>query len=434
MLGLLWLSVAAAAQQFSCDGSLILTLYDFSDTPTDIFEINYDGAEVTFGDIARAAIAFNSTGFNPADNFLYGTQTGTINIVRVMADGSYEVIGMEPELTSWNGGAGDCNKDGLYVAHNRENFKLYLYEVTAGFSRVASREMTWDPSTGNTGPVRIILDDLVFDPEDPGILYTYQRNYNNPPGEPTATKGALLRIDADPASPDFGTVRVVGFVPADVIIHIGSLFFNPKGELYGYGSIDAEPLRQNWLVRINKNTAEAELIGIGPAARNSDGCSCPFSLALEKRVDVLETGCDSIRVEYTFEIINGADVVIPNGAFEDRFTAEWIITGVDPPLPIGGSLADGSGPGSNTLIYENATIPADTVIRFTVRASTPAFIGAYSNQAFLETSDPLLGGHIPSDDPDTDAQEDETSFTIDQLPLAYWIHYPLLSVRATATS
>src|SRR5690606_33564564 len=87
----------------------------------------------------------------------------------------------------------------------------------------------------------------------------------------------LVRID-----PATGNISF-SFPPSGVPFSTGSLFFDAYGNLFAYGS-PTFTAPQNRLYSIDPVTGASTPLFDGPDAEASDGCSCPYTIALTKTV------------------------------------------------------------------------------------------------------------------------------------------------------
>ena len=410
----------ALSQTFPCSGDFIISIYQLGEAPTTSYEIDYNGQEVSFTPIVSTDLVFNSAGFNRLDNFIYAAQIYTNNILRVKSDGTYEVVGSEDQLVEWESAAGDVNRDGIFVLQDRAEFKLYFYEVSEQFNRVNEVNMLWHPSTGLEGRCELPLDDVVFDPSDPNVLFAYQRAWPSQgfPNQPADTRGYLIKINTDFQSPEFGMVEIVAPVDDSIVIHLGGLFFDAKKELYAYGSVVPGPiLEQKKLIRIDKLTGETTLIGEGPIATGVDGCSCPYTLDLEKTVKKNIITCADEYIQFEFELNNSAEIDFDDLVFADTFPAGMEIVSVEPENPLSVSPSPGTGIGTNILHYQNAFQAANAKTSFTVRVKNPGTSTSFCNQAFLQVPDDF-GGTVLSDDPNTNVFSDSSCVEVTAFDLS----------------
>jgi gliding motility-associated-like protein/uncharacterized repeat protein (TIGR01451 family) len=405
---LILLSRITLAQTFPCNGSLYISLHDNQVPPAVIHQITVDGDVVDFNQVIEYDITFNSVGYNPVDNFIYGKKDWSNEIIRLKSDGTYETVIVESSISDWVSGAGDVSKTGKYAIHERSNNRLYLYDLNTQTS-IGSVSLFWHPSTGNSGIANLDLDDIVFSFDDPLTIITYQRNYPVP-NEPISTRGHLLSIDVDPSSSDYGRVSTIGPIDESIVRHMGAMFFDSKGDLYGYGSVSTSPLVQERFFSIDKTNGDAELIGIGPSASYNDGCSCPYTIKLEKEISQDYINCFDEEIEFTFLIENNSSSNLTGIQFVDTLPGNIQILGFSPPNPMIGNQTPGTGIGTSIISFEEISIGAGEVVSFSVFCSLPLLSGAYENQAHLKKLPSLFGSFILSDDPITAEFNDPTSF------------------------
>ena len=407
------------AQTFPCSGDFIISIYQIGEAPTKSFEIDYDGTAVSFSEVVSSDVVFNAAGFNRLDNFIYAAEIYSNNIIRIKSDGTFDVVGSDPSIDEWESAAGDVNKNGVYVLQNKNAFKLHFYEVTQGFNKINEVVLQWHPNSGNIGVCELPLDDIVFDPNNPNVLYSYQRAWPSQgfPNQPEASRGYLLKINVDFQSPEFGLVETVAPVDNSIVIHLGGLFFDAKKELYAYGSVVPGPiLQQKKLIRINKNTGATSLIGIGPISTGVDGCSCPYTLSLEKFVKEAVVTCADEYIHFDFELSNNAEVSFDNLIFSDTFPEGMEIVEILPENPLDASPSAGTGIGTNILHYANAFQAADSKTNFSVKVKNPGGNTVFCNQAFLQVPDDF-GGTVLSDDPGTNVFSDSSCVQIKDFDL-----------------
>jgi hypothetical protein len=87
--------VAVFSQTFTCNGRLILSAVSSNTT---VYSISFGGFGAVYysGFPVYIGGSFDAVGFNPKDNYIYGVQGSTNSIVRLRANGSYEVLGSVP--------------------------------------------------------------------------------------------------------------------------------------------------------------------------------------------------------------------------------------------------------------------------------------------------------------------------------------------------
>jgi hypothetical protein len=392
--------VNLSGQEFTCDGTFYINTYP-GFPPATVYEITTTGG-VSFVPLFDVPITLNATGLNAVDKNIYGVNVFTDNeIYRVEADGTLTSVFVETDLTTFNAAAGAINNNGVYGVHDRTMDMIFLYQTGPTVTKLGSSTLFWDASTGNTGVFDHDIDDLVYDPFDDSVMYTYQRFYQGP----VPTRGHLLRVNVDMASPDFGMVSSVGQLDPNEIVHMGAMFFDTNGALHGYGSQVSAPVEQERLFRINQNDASLVLLGIGPQASGVDGCSCRNPMKLEKTVELIETTCDSNFLKYTISMENLSMLNSIELKLKDSLIFDGTITGVNLPETIQNANISG-GAGSNFVILENFIISGSTTESIEIFVSTGLQNIEVSNQARLYE----IGVETPidSDDPATMAISDPT--------------------------
>lgn len=399
-------------QPFRCDGSLLI----FSNqgaAPTRAHSIYFG----EFGNLLFIPLYnfstghLNATGFNPVDNFIYGVQEGTNEIVRLKADGSMEVIGTSPTGDVLYSSGGDCTADGLYVCHDHELDQILVYSVVDTFQLIDRIDLFWDPESGLSGPVTTRLDDIAIDPNNPSTAYAFQGDYFNDDLEPESTRNYLHRIDLNFASDQVGKVTPLARLPKDVIRQLGSLFFTSDGNLFGYGSTSPGPvLQQNTLIGFDQNTFSLiEFPLRGPSAPHTDGCACPYNLIFEYDAEPRGIPCGESEVNFTLHIKNNFYEGISNVNLTDTLVEGMIIKEVTGSYD--GKIVDGTGVGTPYLTITELNIPARASIDIKIKAEiSDTEIELIYTQAFLDNLPERFGGILPSDDPDSEGEpRDDTA-------------------------
>ena len=150
------------------------------------------------------------------------------------------------------------------------------------------------------------------------------------------------------------------------------LFFANDGTLYGY--------RLNDLYIIDVVTGLATLVGSGPNSNFSDGCSCPYSIDLEKAVEPA-SACLGDTITYRFTTRNLSLTTVDSVDFADVFDNNLTIIAVN--LALGGTITNG-GVGTNVLEISNMTVPEDSA-SFIVQVVVNGGAGSVaSNQALRD--------------------------------------------------
>jgi len=396
------------AQSFSCDGTFYVSLNQ-SQAPTTFYEITTT-AGVNFDELFSVDLYLNAIGLSTQDQNIYAVQLNNGNdVFQIQANGIATSVFNEPELGSWSAAAGAVNNNGVYAVHDRNMDMIFLYQTGASFTKLGSTTLFWDSSTGNTGVFDHNIDDLVFDPFDDSVMYTYQRFWDT--NGPVPTRGHLLRVNLDMTSPDFGMVSSVGLLDPDMVVHLGSLFFDTNGALHGYGANTTGPIDQNRLLKINQNDATIELLGIGPSASGVDGCSCRNPMTLTKTVELIETTCDTNIIRYTVEAENLSILETSELKLKDTLNFNGIIENLEiDNLPT--AIPNEGGNGTDFFILEGFTVPGSSTFTMRFDVKTPMSNAIVSNQARLYESE---GSPIDSDNPLTIEIADATDYELPEL-------------------
>nr|WKN39559.1 gliding motility-associated C-terminal domain-containing protein [Tunicatimonas sp. TK19036] len=425
MIALFFLTdTPAFSQKFACDGRFFVSITDQEAQQTQIVTTDSEEGVVTFTPVVPFKdFRFNGMGYNAADNFIYAISRENRDIIRLFSDNTYEVVGSRNGALSWEFSAADCSPDGFFVVNHRRTSELIYLNVLGvpeqnDFSLHAKTELQWDPASGNTGKVTLEIDDLVFDPQNPTTIYTFQRNrlsypYLEDPNleEPENTRGTLLKIDGDPDSPTFGRVSAVGNgIDESLARTIGAFFFDASGNLYGYASAVTNPIQLDRLIAIDKNTGTARLVGEGPRAVGADGCSCPYTLMLQMQPTAQEVKCGEL-LDYEITVINSFARSINEVEYHHTLPEGTILQSV---VGAPGEVKEGTGEGFNSLILEGISLPAGAEISFTVQVRAGSEPGSYYHQAELRNVPSELGSTLRSDDTATDIPGDPTLMVIQQ--------------------
>lgn len=407
-------SLTAQDNTFDCNGNLIITLSGSgAGGGTNGFDIQLNGAAASFSTLSQYGIPINSSGFNSQDGYIYGI-TSSDEIIRLKADNTFDNLGIPPYLpqpasneANNISAAGDFDANGIYWIHHRQDQSFYGIDVNNGVSLVDRLELEWHPSTGNSGKFTESIDDLVFDPLDKTAMYTYQRNASGP----TATRGHLLRANVDPASPDYGFIFSEGALSPSVIVHMGAMFFDSQGGLFGYGAVGSFWTEQDQLIKIDRDPVVANLVAVGPGASANDGCSCPFSMYVTKATADSYNVCESELMEFEY-VIGNTSTVEPEGVtFNDTFPPGFEIIDIQF-SEVFGNVAPGTGIGTNRLSITDIRF-TNKEVTFNVFVKPSLVSGIYNIQAELVDLPQRFGNRILSDDPESFASNDPTIFIVD---------------------
>lgn len=389
-----------ACQPFECDGTLYQSVKEGNAFM--LYKVGVNPVRFTpVANLSRSGVIndFNSLGYNPKDNLMYGMGIGDGRLYRVDATGEVEYMGNTGLSNFKNAGTFDGNNN-YYVFGDNRMWKVNIDNVT--FSIVGG--------AGSFGSA-----DIVFNALDNQI---YGFNGNAPK--------LLFKID-----PTTGQqTRVPNTAPLAInggFGFMGSLYFNPQGDILAY--------YRSSIVKIDPTTGIGVSIGSGPSYSNTDGCSCSFGVEMTKAVTGNFVAGDTIT--YTFEFFNRSFNALTNGVlFEDTLINgfEW----VSEPYAINGVTL-----GNNPSIAGNAiaSLTIDSLPKgqssFSIDVRIPCDYTqtSYTNQAFLNNLPAPLKNSLTSDDPTTNTIGDATTFNLSSAPINYTLNStPIICEQSTGTA
>lgn len=393
VVGLFYAAVLPAQVPFICQGDYYITLRPRGIQNTLLkVDIDPNTNEVTFRGIPnfRPIYDLNAMGYRSNDNFIYVIEQTKRSLMRISSDGSIELLRTLDEIPRLSYLAGACTPDGKYLVIAGSNDFLDITTTLIFIDLTTDEYKTREVSFSTPDA---LFYDMDFDPFS-GICYAYDVN-----------KRGLIRIDIER-----GVAVPIGRrnQGSDAM---GALFFDAFGNLYGYGN-QVGSFRQNTFFRISTVTGDLEVLTKGTDANQSDGCSCPYTVELEKNVSARDVSACS-EVIFSFVIANasatertGIDLV---DAMPEGFEILEVVRN-----PFGGEVIMTDKP--NEIFIKNMTIPLgiDSIL---VKVHLREFLdGRYENQAYLSNLPESLGGIVYSDDPTTVVRDDPTALFI--LPLS----------------
>lgn len=384
---LIYLPIFLNAQQpFICSGDFFLSLTDFG-THTQFYNVRIDGntGNATFDAFSTLSnVPLNAIGYRSTDNLIYAVNPTNNKLVQVDVTGAVFPLATLDLDPAYGYFGGDITIDGnIFVLTGNDNLGT---KIMIGIDLTSpSYPIAFTHNLSTTG-TPINCTDIAFDPGS-GRLYGFDSNGNR-----------LVELDINT-----GAINNSSFPVSGVADRMGALFFNAFGDLFGYGSSFSSSSSTD-LFEINTETGAVILRASGPASPGKDGCSCPYTIVLNKSVSQQQVAPCS-EVFYIFEIANQSSASVPEVNFLDELPAGLTILEVVD-NPFGGNII--SGAGTNVLEIENMTILGG-VNEIKIRVEVAENIeGTLENQAILTNLPPALGGSTLSDDPNTIAQSDPT--------------------------
>ncbi|CAM4320006.1 DUF6923 family protein [Zobellia nedashkovskayae] len=373
-------------QPWVCDGRLFQTL-QIGDEMI-LYEINTtSGALTQLANLSDNGVLnqINAIGLNPIDNFIYGIEARSPNrFYRIDANGLVENLGIISGLAGTNvAGTFDINGN-YYVTGGSQT----LYRIDINTLAVTT--------IGTTG---ISVNDIAINPTD-GKIYGWDSNLRQ-----------LVTIDATDAS-----VTHIGS-PNTQYVSFGALYYDANNGIIAYGNDwTVTSSDQETLVTIDSDTGIVTHIATGPGTSANDGCSCVFTIELDKKVDNTSVNlCTDNIISYTYTIFNNSGFDLTNVNFGESLL-NGLLYSSEPYDGTTGIVFTGSllGQSSSNLVLD---IPVGES-SFTIDVEVPLNYNGpdqYSNITYLDNLNntaTALPFREESDNPDTAIINDVTEISI----------------------
>ncbi len=385
------------SQPLICDGSLYLSIN--SDGLTTFYRVIVDppSGTVDFTPFTPNGTPnyLNAVGYRRTDNYIYAVQPNLHRLYRI-GQNQQAIFLSDLNLTSgFDYFAGDVTPDGQYLALLGSGGEPYRSRQIA---LVDLDNYDVDILTINqTGDYNVFCADIAFDPTD-GLMYGFDQRANR-----------LVTLDLTTLDVD-----EISYPTTDQCDALGAIFFDAFGNLFGYG----DALGANFAVNfysIDKTTGTFTVEAQGPMTASKDGCSCPYTVELQKTVSP-EVTIPCTEVIYSFRIANSSQVPQMGVKLTDALPPDLTITEIIQ-NPFGGQVV--SGVGDNVLEIVEMTIPTgiDSIL---LRVEVgPNAMGLRQNQARLTNLPASLGGASSSDNPRTLALDDSTDLWVEPFVLDF---------------
>ena len=393
-LAFLALPILQGQVPFECNGNFFLSLSEGNETQFYTLEINPANGLVTFNPLGPIHnLRINATGYRVTDNLIYGVSPLNSHFLyQIDATGEVSNLGLLSGLSTPPYYAGDVSPDGdfLYLLGNGG-------QVVSTVNLASGNFETTNTAFSTTSGRDVFCTDMAFDPLT-GDIYSFD-----------SREQRLVKINLAN-----NTIEDEIFPISNEADGIGALFFDSFGSLWGYGDRPGEDDARN-LYQINIQTGIVVFRENGPPSPGKDGCSCPYSIQMQKTVSPpVAVSCS--EVSYQFLIANlsgdeqsGIDLLddLPTG-----MTITEIVRN-----PYGGNVI--SGVGTNELRIENMNITSG-IDSVTIKVFLENDLeGIYKNQAMLSDLPLRLGGETFSDDPRTLIRPDSTELIVEQLSVTF---------------
>ncbi len=327
--------------------------------------------------------SLNALGYNVFDGYIYGLNPFTYELFRVDASGNATNLGVpagiDKTLDYFAGTTSATGRSLMLIGRSKDTgvdkkmFSVSLDRISAGFVSIIA---DWETQ----------IEDIALDPEY-GIILGFD-----------AKTKRLVNVSSG------GLVTSDRFATSTESANIGALFFDAKGDLYGFGNAGST---ETIFYKFDKTNGKAEIIGNGPLGRFSDGCSCPYRIRFDKTVSPTQA-LPCTEVTYRYHMTNTAGTAYTQIDIRDTFPEDFVITAISKPPAIGEIV---SGVGSNILhINRMHLLLGNNEIEVKVRVG--ARPGLYPTQSRMGTFPLAIGSQLISDDPTDGFRDSPTLLTV----------------------
>lgn len=368
------------SQGFDCNASMYTVVYTQSLAKSTLFEIREQNGRYSFTAINLSENRhLTALVYNVLDKHLLALDAETYELIRINKNGTLESLGVPDNIDkTMQYRAASIAPDGSAMvilsfdpAQNK-NTRIYTINL--------SRTDLYAGYLGTSGPPNINVSDFATDPIT-GTIYGFDSAENK-----------LTQMG-------FGGEITTLFYPDTGENFIDAVFFNQRGELFGYSPV-------NGLFAINKGNGQIKSITSGPQGSSADGCSCPYTYEFTKTISPKKIiPCEPFEVSYNF--VNKLGIGQAWIELRDTFPIGFEI------LEIGGKTVSPhnivSGTPKNILALENLVyLMRENPIDIKVKAAD-GFFGEFSSSA-KQLDFPIAFNTLQtSDDPTTEELGDETT-------------------------
>ena len=367
-----------SAQSFSCDGSLHLIVYNenLKESTLYTFKIQDGNWQQTRTYLSEKR-KLTALVYNVSDNFLYCLDSDSYELIKISKDGTLSVIGKPRNIDTtliFHAASISPNGRGMILF----GYSPILERNVSLFNLNLSAQGGLGGSFGVTSAFPQNLGDFATDPLT-GAMYGYD-NKNR----------TLVSVGVG------GSISSLNYPSMDVS-DMDAIFFDRKGQLYGYSP-------KRGIFKINKGNGRIEFLERGPEGDYADGCSCPYTYDFNKEVIPAQIiMCDTFEVHYTFQ--NRLGIAQAWITLEDSFPSDFKIVDLKSSIVIPGME---EALGKNTLNLKNMIyLMGNNSIRIKVKPPD-YFLGKFSSRA-RQYSFPKAYDEIQySDNPVTIAPKDPT--------------------------
>ena len=409
------------AQTFPCNGDFLLTRQVAPSTF--ISKVNFIPNDINLTNPLTVSPNQNTNATVQYNGYIWTQQWGaaTFTLLRVNAAGTYTAFTIPSLPTVDRNNAGVDRNGIMYILENGTadasgRVNIYAIDLStgtptavAGFPKLINGLVNADVVTWG---------DISIDPITNRIYCWY-----HPTGATASLLGLYEITNITTATP---TLVKRGAAQAYTL---GSLFFNERGQLFGYGSSTLGGA-QDRIFAIDKLTGLATQYGLPDiSVSQSDGCECAFRISLDRQVstpllNIPKCGVDTFR--YTFTPRNYSNGGAINITFSDtidvRLSYAFSVATLQTQLQAtyGGAvivtLSNDGGGTNNVVNITGLNIPVgQNSFSLQVEVDSRKFNSSFTTneQAYLKGISTVLGGpNEPSNDPTTFNPKDATPITI----------------------
>jgi hypothetical protein len=279
-------------------------------------------------------------------------------------------------------------------------------------------------TTGLNNGADVIWGDITVDPTTNRVYAWYHPTSNNINNNPIGLYEIKNINTATPLLEKVGAAQNAT---------VGSLFFNERGQMFGYGSVGVGNVQDRFYA-IDKINGLLTQYGLPDSTvAGSDGCECVFRLSFDRRVYPPVLNIPKCKVDtftYDFSLRNTTPITINDveifDTLDNRFsygtTAAAIAAQLNNVLgttSVNVTITNFGGGVNNRLYISGINVPPglfnfQTKVVIDASALTTSFIA--SEQAWIKNLDPIYGGPFEkSNDPSTYAATDATEISINLL-------------------
>ena len=409
---------AFAQPQFPCNGKFLFTRqYPTGGPNSYISQVDFIPGDINISNPGTIAGGVNVNASVLSGGYIWSqnwNNTTAFELLRIAADYTttpFVVAGMTAGTTYNNAGV---DRNGImYILTNSNPVNLFAINLVGtptlvtGYPKVV---------TGFAAADAVIWGDIAIDPVTNRTYCWYH---------PTGVTSSLLGLYE---ITNITTTPVLTKIGVASAYTLGSLFFNDRGQLFGYGGTLGST--QDRIFAIDKAGGTVTQYGLPDlAVTQTDGSACSFRLSLDRQVSVPFLSIQKCSVDtfsYTFTPRNYSTAGATNISFSDtldsRLTYVFNTATLQTQLQVTYGAAvvvmvSSFGGGTNNVVNitgMNLPIGSNSfTLPVKVDANNFSASATITEQAFLKNVATNLGGpNEPSNDPTTFNPKDFTALVI----------------------